>query len=141
MLSGKYPLHVETTGDDRRPALLLLNPLGTTLDFWEPLVYTLGHRNWLIRFDWRGHGGSLGDPVSSYEIADLADDARTVLDALEVQRAHVFGSSLGGLVALDLAAKAPDRVDRLVLASTALRMGSNAWWIHTMDQVLSLIHI
>ncbi len=131
VLSAAFPLHVVTDGDDRRPALLLLNPLGTTLSFWEPLIERLTEHNWVIRFDIRGHGRSVGE-VAAYEISDLADDAVSVLDALEVPRAHVFGASMGGLVAAELAAHHPNRVDRLVLASTGLQLGPDFWWHETI---------
>lgn len=134
VLSAAFPLHVVTDGDDRRPALLLLNPLGTTLAFWDPLIDRLTEHNWVIRFDIRGHGRSVGE-VADYAISDLADDAVAVLDALEVPRAHVFGASLGGLVAAELAARHPDRVDRLVLAAIGLQLGPDFWWYETLARI------
>jgi len=131
VLSAAFPLHVVTDGDDRRPALLLLNPLGTTLSFWDPLIGRLSEHNWVVRFDIRGHGRSVGE-VADYTISDLADDAVAVLDALEIPRAHVFGASMGGLVAAELAARYPTRVDRLVLASIGLRLGPDFWWHETI---------
>ncbi len=135
VLSSAYPLNVVTTGDDRRPPLLLINPLGTTVDFWEPMLDELEERNWVIRFDLRGHGGSVGEPLAPYSVAELADDALAVLDALEIPRANVLGSSLGGLVAATLAAAVPDRVERLVLAATAVRLGTESWWAETVRRV------
>lgn len=134
VLSAAFPLHVVTDGDDRRPALLLLNPLGTTLSFWDPLVERLSAHNWVIRFDIRGHGRSVGE-VADYTISDLADDAIAVLDALEVPRAHVFGASMGSLVGIELAARHPSRVDRLVLAATGLQLGPDSWWYETIARV------
>lgn len=135
VLSSAHPLHVVTTGDDRRPPLLLINPLGTTIGFWDPMLEELEQRNWIIRFDLRGHGGSTGKELLPYDVSDLADDALAVLDALEVPRARVFGSSLGGLVAATLAIAAPERVERLVLAATALRLGTDFWWAETIRRV------
>lgn len=134
VLSADFPLHVETDGDDRRPALLLLNPLGTTLSFWDPLIGRLAEHYWVVRFDIRGHGRSVGE-VNAYGVNDLADDALAVLDALEVPRAHVLGASLGALTGAYLAARHPDRVDRLVLASTGLQLGPDYWWEQTIDRV------
>lgn len=135
VLSSEYPIHVEESGDDRRPPLLLINPLGTTIDFWEPLLGYLEERHWVIRFDLRGHGGSSGDALQPYTVADLAGDAVAVLDALDVPRARVFGSSLGGMVAATLAATAPDRVERLILAATSVRLGPELWWDETIRRV------
>lgn len=134
VFASALPLNVVTTGDDRRPALLLINPLGTTVGFWDPMIDQLAAHNWIIRFDLRGHGGSSGD-VDEYEIADLTSDAVAVLDALEVPRAHILGASLGALVAADLAATHPERVDRLILSATGLQLGPDAWWIDTIRRV------
>jgi len=134
VLSSAFPLNVVTSGDDRRPALLLINPLGTTTEFWEPVIEQLVAHNWVIRFDLRGHGKSTG-AVEPYLISDLAADAVAVLDALEVPRANVFGASLGGLVAADLAAHYPDRVDHLILAATGMQLGPDSWWRDTIERV------
>lgn len=134
VLSADYPLHVETSGDDRRPCLLLLNPLGTTLEIWDPLVEELATRHWVVRFDMRGHGRSAGD-VGAYDLQALAGDAVAVLDALEVPRSHVLGASLGAMVAATMAAEFPDRVDRLILGATGVRLGDHVWWDETIARV------
>lgn len=132
--STPIPLYVETAGDDRRPALLLLNPLGTTLSVWDPMMDTLTRHHFVIRFDIRGHGRSPG-PVKPYVIKDLAKDAIAVLDALNIPRTHVFGASLGGLVAIWLGAMNRKRVDRLVIASTGTQLGPDEWWRQTVAQI------
>lgn len=134
VLSSAFPLHVETDGDDRRPALLLINPLGATTEFWDPLLDALVAHNWVIRFDLRGHGRSTGR-VEPYSIGDIAGDALAVLDALEIPRSHVMGASMGALVAATLAAEHPDRLDRLVLASTGLELGPVYWWEETIRRI------
>ena len=57
-------------------------------------------------------------PPGPYTAALMAGDALAVLDAAGVERAHVLGTSLGGMVAQELVLTAPERVDRLVLACT-----------------------
>lgn len=136
VLSAQHPLHVETTGDDRRPALLLLNPLGTTLEVWDPLVEEFASRNWVIRFDTRGHGRS-AHSVGAYELGDLVADAIAVLDALEVPRTHIVGDSMGAMVAAVLASEYPDRVDSLVLSSVGVHLGTYDWWDETIQRVES----
>lgn len=136
VISSTYPLHVETSGDDRRPPLLLINPLGTTVEYWEHMLESLESRHWVIRFDLRGHGGSASDsPVEPYLVDDIAHDALAILDALDVPRARVMGSSLGGMVAATLAARAPERVERLILAATAVRLGPDRWWDETSRRI------
>ncbi len=134
VLSADHPLHVETSGDDRRPAVLLLNPLGTSLEIWDPYVATLEARYWVIRFDMRGHGRS-GSSVGEFVIADLVSDAVAVLDALEVPRSHVLGDSMGAMVAAELAAAHHGRVDRLILGSCGVHLGSHTWWEETIARV------
>lgn len=136
VLSSDFPLHVETTGDDRRPAVLLLNPLGTTLSFWDPLIDILSEHYWVIRYDLRGHGRSVGS-VEPYDVHDLARDAVAVLDALEVPQTHVVGSSMGSLIAAVLAGGYPERVDRLVLAAVGIVLGPDYWWRETIELVES----
>lgn len=120
-------LRVRSEGDRSAPALLLCNSLGTDLSLWDANVGALASMHHVIRFDQRGHGRS-GAPPGPYTIDRLGRDAATVLAALEVGTARVCGVSLGGLVALWLAASEPGRVERVVLAATAARIGTGAGW-------------
>lgn len=74
----------------------------------------------VIAYDQRDSGTTrdLSDAPRDYGLADLGDDAAGLIEALGYDRAHVFGTSLGGHIAQVLAARHPDRVDRLVLGST-----------------------
>ena len=110
---------------------------GTPLAYWAagsgtPVLFVAGqavdHHSWqlaappladgrrLIVFDHRGTG--LSGSAGPFTTRDLADDARAVLDAADVDRAHVVGHSMGGRVAQWLAVDRPERVHRLVLAAT-----------------------
>ena len=109
------------------PVLLLCNSVGSTLGMWSPQVAALSARYRLIRHDARGHGRSQA-PAGDYTMERLGQDALAVLDAAGVERAHVCGLSLGGMVAQTLAVAAPGRVGRLVLANTAARIGSVDGW-------------
>jgi pimeloyl-ACP methyl ester carboxylesterase len=99
------------------PPLLLIHGLGYARWGWEPVVEPLARSFDAILFDNRGIGAS-DAPPGPYTAAEFAADALQVLDEAEVERAHVLGTSLGGMVAQELALAAPERVDRLVLAST-----------------------
>jgi 3-oxoadipate enol-lactonase len=86
---------------------------------WEPQVPALAERFRVVTYDTRGHGESPA-PAGEYTIDDLTDDVVALLDRLGVERAHVAGLSLGGMTALRLAAREPDRVLGLaVLCSSA----------------------
>jgi pimeloyl-ACP methyl ester carboxylesterase len=71
----------------------------------------------VVAYDQRDSGATR-NPSSPYSLADLADDAAALIRGLGYDRAHVMGTSLGGLIAQVLAARHPDSIDRLVLSST-----------------------
>ncbi len=97
--------------------LLLIQGLGYARWGWEPVVPGLAESFEVLLFDNRGIGES-DAPPGPYTAAELAQDAAQVLEEAGVERAHVLGTSLGGMVAQELALAAPERVDRLVLACT-----------------------
>jgi 3-oxoadipate enol-lactonase len=97
--------------------VLLVHGLGYTREGWGPQRERLARRYRVLSYDNRGIGES-EIPPGPYTVADLAGDALQVLDETGVERAHVVGTSLGGMVAQLLAAEHPERVDRLVLAAT-----------------------
>lgn len=99
------------------PPLLLIHGLGYARWGWEPVVEPLSRSFDVLLHDNRGIGES-DAPPGPYTTAELAGDAVEVLDEAGVERAHVVGTSLGGMVAQELALGWPERVDRLVLAST-----------------------
>ena len=101
----------------RGAPLLLIHGLGYARWGWEPVVPGLAERFEVILFDNRGIGES-DAPSGPYTAAELADDAVRVLDEAAIDRAHVLGTSLGGMVAQELALAHPERVRRLVLACT-----------------------
>ena len=105
---------------DGRPLVLLHGwSFDGEMTFFN-IIPGLSERFRLIVLDNRGHGKS--DWIrGNYSIADVADDAAGVLAALKVDRVVIFGYSMGGMVAQELAYRHPLLVDRLVLAATAAR--------------------
>lgn len=110
-------VHIAWERHGAGPPLLLVHGLGYARWGWEPVLPALAERFEVVLFDNRGIGES-DAPPGPYTVAELAADAVGVLDEAGVGRTHVIGTSLGGMVAQELALSCPDRVDRLVLAST-----------------------
>jgi 3-oxoadipate enol-lactonase len=121
-------------GNPNGPPLLLLHSAGSDLRMWDPHVLALGEGFRLVRVDARGHGGS-DAPPPPYTVNRLGADVVALMDALEIPRAHIVGASLGGLVALRIAADHPGRVDRAVFSGTAARIGTPEAWQERADAV------
>jgi 3-oxoadipate enol-lactonase len=129
-------LHFDVIGPADGPALVLSNSLGSDLHMWDPQVERLSAGYRVLRYDTRGHGSSAA-PSGPYTIERLGRDALSLMDAAGMTRADVAGVSLGGLTALWLGIHAAHRVNRLVLANTAARIGSDASWAERMRVVES----
>ena len=134
-------IEVDDQGPPNGTPLLLIMGLGMQLTAWpEELVQMLVARGFrVIRLDNRDSGLSQGFeaagtpnlawvtlryllhlPVHSpYTLADMAKDSFGVLDALGIERAHVCGASMGGMIAQHMAASQPQRVSRLTLMMTS----------------------
>jgi pimeloyl-ACP methyl ester carboxylesterase len=129
-VGGGITLCYETFGDPADPAALLVMGLGAQMVTWQDdFCEELAARGlYVIRFDNRDIGRSThlqGPPPSllqllrysvpaTYTLADMAQDAVGLLDELEIDRAHVIGASMGGMIAQTLAARAPARTRSLV---------------------------
>jgi 3-oxoadipate enol-lactonase len=98
--------------------LLFVQGLGYDRHGFGPLPRLLAESFRVLVFDNRGVGDS-DVPEGPYSVSQLAADAVAVLDAAEIESAHVFGVSLGGFIAQELALSHPGRVRKLVLVSTA----------------------
>jgi len=109
------------------PSLLLHRPLGGSMALWGDFAAALARHFRVIAFDPRGVGHS-SDVPPGHTTRAMALDALTLLDRLQIAHAHVFGLSLGGMVASWQAILAPGRVDRLVLASTLPDADSVSLW-------------
>ena len=114
---GRHFIHYELYGDRANPPLLLVMGLALSSRAWDPLPELLARDFHVIVFDNRGSGRSARIGLA-YRMGDLADDAAAVLDAAGVRAANVFGISMGGMIAQELALRHPERVRALALGCT-----------------------
>jgi pimeloyl-ACP methyl ester carboxylesterase len=113
--NGLIRLYYEQAGTG--VPVLLINGQGMTLGSSWRTIDVLARSFRVLAFDNRDTGRSSFTPLP-YSVMQMADDAVAVLDSVDEERAHVYGISLGGIVALDLALRYPDRVQALVLGAT-----------------------
>jgi pimeloyl-ACP methyl ester carboxylesterase len=99
--------------------LLLVHGQSLDHEMWEGVYEDLADHHRVVRVDLRGSGGSDAPVDRAYSMDLLARDALAVLDDLGVERAHVYGFSMGGKVSQILASIAPERLGALVLGATA----------------------
>lgn len=112
-----FPIAVHVGGPPDAPAVLLLQGQSNSHDWWDGLRtdFELDFRT--VTFDYRGTGGSRG-ALGELSTTTFAEDAVEVLEHLDIDRAAVYGTSMGGRVAQMLALEFPERVGALVLACT-----------------------
>ncbi|MEW6444122.1 MAG: alpha/beta fold hydrolase [bacterium] len=112
---GSLRMHYHERG--KGPPLVLVMGLSGDLTWWEQLARRLEDRFRLVLFDNRG-AGFTDKPEQRYSIAQFASDLVGLMDALEIHRAHVFGISMGGMIAQELTLLYPGRVEGLALGCT-----------------------
>jgi 3-oxoadipate enol-lactonase len=126
--AGGLVTHYDLTGPEGAEVVMLSNSLGTNFHVWDPQAAALARRYRVLRYDKRGHGLTECPDDEAYTIAQLAQDAVALLDALAIERVHFCGLSIGGMIGQKLAAMAPDRIASLTLCDTANRIGPPQLW-------------
>ena len=142
-LGNGIQLHVEIGGNPDHPTIILIMGLGAQMLFWPDFfcksLIDQGFR--VIRFDNRDIGLSskvrhkgprlntfklmgrfafgLSNHGSAYDLYDMADDVAHLIDQLGLERAHIIGASMGGMIAQILAAKYPEKIDKVGLLFTS----------------------
>ncbi len=103
------------------PPVLMVHGLGATKVSFLPTVAALAPEGLrAIAVDLPGFGDSYKPIMARYDAAFFAQEMTALLDALDIERAHVIGNSMGGRVAIEMGLGAPERVDRLALLAPSL---------------------
>ncbi|MBU3724971.1 MAG: 3-oxoadipate enol-lactonase [Burkholderiaceae bacterium] len=124
---GDIDVTYKLEGPAGRPIVLMSNSLMSDHSMWDPTVPALLKHYQVLRYDTRGHGQTSVTP-GPYSIAQLADDAVGLMDALGVAAAHIMGLSMGGMIAQQIGARYPDRALSLLLCDTASEMPPRSMW-------------
>ncbi|WP_170294701.1 3-oxoadipate enol-lactonase [Roseospira navarrensis] len=120
-------LHYKLSGTFGAPWLVFINSLATDMRLWDPVIERIGGRFRVLTYDKRGHGLS-DTPPGPWSIADLADDLLALADHLRIERFALCGISVGGLIAQDIAARAPERLSAVVFSNTGMKIGTDTVW-------------
>lgn len=120
-------LHYQIDGPLDAPVVVLSNSLGTSLSLWEPQLAALTQQFRVLRYDTHGHGQT--EKRGKVTLAQQGDDVITLLDHLNISRAHFCGISMGGLTGLWLARFAPERFLSVTVANTAAKIGEQSAWL------------
>lgn len=117
-------------------ALVLTHGLGDSLRFWDGVAPALAAQHALLRWDVRGFGAS-DKPPGPYSAARFAADLAALLDALALDRVHLGGISMGGVIAQRFALDHPERLRSLILCSTSSEIGATgtATWRRLADRI------
>lgn len=118
-------IRYEMSGKKGASVVVLSHSLGSNLTMWEPQVPALEPHFQVLRYDIRGHGGS-DAPRGPYTLEMLALDVVGLLDALEIERAHFVGLSMGGMIGQHLGLSHASRLRSLVLCDTAAKVPQDA---------------
>lgn len=113
-LSGRRDAEAET--------VVLSAGLGGAAAFWAPQMAALEAHYQVLAYDHRGTGANAGPLPAPYSIAQMAADVVAMLDDASIQRAHVVGHALGGLVGLQLGLDTPGRLRSLILVNSWARL-------------------
>lgn len=134
--SGGVRIHVEVTGPEDGQPVLLLHGFPDSGRLWHHQTGALAEAGYrVIVPDQRGYGRSdKPADVGSYNLMSLAADAGAVLDALDVQRAHVVGHDWGAAVAWVVASVAPDRLDHLAVLSVGHPLSFGAAGLEQLEK-------
>jgi 3-oxoadipate enol-lactonase len=127
-------IHYSLSGDNSLPALVLSTSLGTNFSIWDAQVPEFEKYFRLLRYDMRGHGQSSAPPPP-YSVPDLVSDLLSLVDFLAIDRFHFCGLSVGGMIGMTLALESPRRLQKLVLCSTAVKIGTLESWNARIEMV------
>lgn len=124
-------------GPEDAPVVTFSHSLSANLSMWDAQAAALRERYRVLRYDTRGHGGTTATE-GAYTLEQLAEDAAGLLRALDIDRTHFVGLSLGGMIGQTLALAHPELLHTLTLCDTSSGYGPEAreMWQQRIDAAL-----
>lgn len=131
-------MNYELSGKKGSPVIVLSHSLASSLVMWNPQMDALNPHFQVLRYDIRGHGKSDVTP-GSYTLELLAEDVIGLLDALDIDRVHFVGLSIGGMIGQSLALNHLHRLRSLALCDSASVIPQEAQpiWQERINKALS----
>ncbi len=115
MKARKGTIEINYVAEGSGPSVTLVHGVGSNFESWDAIAAQLSRQYRVIRLDLRGHGKS--SRIETCQLEDFLDDVSLVLDTLEINRTHLVGFSLGGMIAQAYVLAHPERVEKLALIS------------------------
>lgn len=132
--TSKVNLSYRWINSHQEGTLVFINALGTDFRIWDEVVKNLQAHFNILLFDKQGHGLS-SLKASTDKLSDYVADLIELLDFLKIDRCHVVGLSVGGMIAQLMAHHHPDRIDKLILCDTRHQIGDATSWNSRIEQV------
>lgn len=132
--SREAQIHYALEGQSGAHVLVFSNSLGANYSMWDAQAREFQNKFRILRYDTRGHGQS-SSPPGPYSIEQLAKDVIALLDALDLDRVHFCGLSMGGMIGMWLGLHAPERLNKLVLCNTGAKIGTPEGWNARIEAV------
>ena len=138
MKANGIQMNYELSGKKESPVIVLSHSLASSLVMWNPQMDALNPHFQVLRYDMRGHGKSDVTP-GSYTLELLAEDVIGLLDALDIDRVHFIGLSIGGMIGQSLALNHLHRLRSLALCDSASIIPQEAQpiWQERINKALS----
>jgi 3-oxoadipate enol-lactonase len=138
MKANAIQMNYELSGKKESPLIVLSHSLASSLVMWNPQMDALNPHFQVLRYDMRGHGKTDVTP-SPYTLELLAEDVIGLLDALDIDRVHFVGLSIGGMIGQSLALNHIHRLRSLALCDSASVIPQEAQpiWQERINRALS----
>jgi len=127
-------IHYQWYYKNKDKTIVLINSLGTNLMIWNEVVSLISREFNVLCFDKRGHGLS-STVEGAVSIDDYGDDLIFLMDFLKIEKTHLLGLSIGGMITYSLASRFGERFERLIFSNTGAKIGTIKGWNERIESI------